>query len=597
MTDGLGSTTTYEYDSTGRLLTVTDPIGISVSYTYDKTGNKLFMTDGRGKVTSYLYGAFRMLKSVKDADEKTMTCTYDLAGNVACVTDRNGNHTVYTYDSRNLLTEKKVLETGEEIGYSYDEVGNRAEMTDESGTSTYRYDANNRLLKIEKDGVAEISYTYDAIGNIGTVTDRKGFTAAYTYDKSSRMKTVEFDGKITTYAYDVNGNRESVTYDSGLREEYTYDKNNRVTKVVNKKPSGGEISSYSYTYDKAGRQDSKTNKFGITKYIYDPAGRVLKVEAPGKTTVYSYDGAGNRQTQAETYTSAQPTGYIDEASAKDVQYILKKTDYAYSNANKLLKSVERMYDEASKEVLQKTVMYYYDDNGNELSQVASYIHPHDMKLRQATRGTLAADNMQNPIDPLIERVNNTFDGFNRLKKVESVKGGVRTVAEYLYNGDDLRVKKVVKSSDKQYAGIVTHYFYDRQHVILETDGSDNIAVRYVRGINYIARTGSSGAYSYFLFNGHGDVVQTVSESGEVENNYDYDIWGTPTLTVEQYSCAIRYAGEYMDVETGLYYLRARYYDAYLGRFISEDSYWGEDTNPLSLNLYTYCHNDPVLCFL
>lgn len=55
--------------------------------------------------------------------------------------------------------------------------------------------------------------------------------------------------------------------------------------------------------------------------------------------------------------------------------------------------------------------------------------------------------------------------------------------------------------------------------------------------------------------------------------------------------------EYLDNETGLYYLRARYYDPYTGRFISEDSYWGQDNNPLSLNLYTYAHNNPVLCFL
>ena len=72
--------------------------------------------------------------------------------------------------------------------------------------------------------------------------------------------------------------------------------------------------------------------------------------------------------------------------------------------------------------------------------------------------------------------------------------------------------------------------------------------------------------SYFMFNGHGDVVQTVSAEGEVQNQYDYDIWGNPTLTVETVSIAIRYAGEYMDEETGLYYLRARYYDPYVGRF-------------------------------
>ena len=99
--------------------------------------------------------------------------------------------------------------------------------------------------------------------------------------------------------------------------------------------------------------------------------------------------------------------------------------------------------------------------------------------------------------------------------------------------------------------------------------------------------------SYYLYNAHGDVVQTVAENGIVENQYDYDIFGTPTLTIEIYSNAIRYAGEFYDAENGLYYLRARYYNPSIGRFISEDSYWGEDSNPLSLNLYTYTTNNPI----
>jgi RHS repeat-associated protein len=55
----------------------------------------------------------------------------------------------------------------------------------------------------------------------------------------------------------------------------------------------------------------------------------------------------------------------------------------------------------------------------------------------------------------------------------------------------------------------------------------------------------------------------------------------------------RYCGEYFDKETGTVYLRARYYNPSVGRFITEDSYHGEDNDPLSLNLYTYCYSDPI----
>ncbi|NLV35085.1 MAG: hypothetical protein GXY17_00190 [Clostridiaceae bacterium] len=63
----------------------------------------------------------------------------------------------------------------------------------------------------------------------------------------------------------------------------------------------------------------------------------------------------------------------------------------------------------------------------------------------------------------LNRLSNTYDGLNRLTKVEKVEAGTRTVAEYVYNGDDLRTKKTVRKSDNVYAAEVTYFLYDRQH--------------------------------------------------------------------------------------------------------------------------------------
>ncbi|QTH43042.1 hypothetical protein J4772_00675 [Cohnella sp. LGH] len=108
---------------------------------------------------------------------------------------------------------------------------------------------------------------------------------------------------------------------------------------------------------------------------------------------------------------------------------------------------------------------------------------------------------------MIESVSNTFDGFNRLVKTEKVKGGERSTITFAYDGNDLRTQKVSRSSKDDYAAKVTNYVYDRQHVLLETDAADATAVRYVHGIKYIARIDASSKLSYYLFNGHGDVVQ------------------------------------------------------------------------------------------
>nr|WP_275984165.1 RHS repeat-associated core domain-containing protein [Paenibacillus hamazuiensis] len=593
-TNGLEQTFTYAYDAAGRLIRVTDPLGVAVTYEYDNAGNKLYMTDGRGKITRYSYGAFGWLLETANAEGLSIRYHYDLAGNAAAMTDRIGNHTVYAYDNRNLLLSKNVKETGDSVSYTYDEAGNRLTMTDASGTSSYTYDKKNQLLSIAKDGAAQIYYTYDVLGNIESVTDKTGVTTAYSYDKLSRVETVLFQGKKTVYSYDENGNRTSIAYDGGVTEEYSFDKNNKLLTLTNKKPDGSTISSYSYTYDAAGRQTSKTDSYGTTNYTYDASGRIEKVEAPGKTTLYTYDRSGNRQTLNETYTSVQPSGFMDPNTKAEVQYKLKKSEYVYSSTNELLKLVEKMYDEAGQQLLEKTTNYLYDANGNEIRQMVAYLHPHTRSMRQVMGGNLYGDEITDELNTLIEKVSSTYDGFNQLKQMEKIKGGDRVTVDYTYNGDGLRTKKVVRSSKDAYAEKVTNYLYDRQNVILETDAADQVIVRYVRGINYIARIDSTEKLSYYLYNGHGDVVQTVSAAGEVENQYDYDIFGNPTLTVEEYGNAIRYAGEFFDDETGLYYLRARYYNPYTGRFTTEDTYAGQAEDPLSLNRYTYVLNNPLM---
>ena len=81
------------------------------------------------------------------------------------------------------------------------------------------------------------------------------------------------------------------------------------------------------------------------------------------------------------------------------------------------------------------------------------------------------------------------------------------------------------------------------------------------------------------------------------NSYAYDAFGNTLSYAEKVSNRFMYAGEQFDKVTGQYYLRARHYQPGIGRFIQEDSYRGRITDPLSLNLYTYVTNNPVLCFL
>ncbi|MCB8818802.1 RHS repeat-associated core domain-containing protein [Desulfosporosinus shakirovi] len=596
-TDACNNATSYAYNSAGKLLKVTDALGVVTSYTFDNAGNMLSMINGKGKITQNGYGSGSVLRTEIDALNKSITYKYDLAGNVADVIDRNGNETTMGYDLGNRLLSKLVAQTGDEVSYTYDNMGNRATMTDVSGVSTYSYDANNRLLNVAKGGANQINYTYDKAGNVLTVADSKGFTTSYTYDAAARMGTVKYtingSAKTTNYTYDLNGNRQSIAYPGGITENYQYDKNNRLLTLANAAPAG-TVSNYQYTYYDNGLQKTKQDSYGTTTYSYDGNGRIQQVNGPGKTTVYTYDEAGNRQSMDETYTSDQSSGYADQANQADIKYAIKHSDYVYSDTNTLMQLTETMKNSAGTEVLRRITYNQYDFNGNQVSQESNYLQPYSDAVGETFKAVYY-DNDSTSFDSNLERTENTYDGFNRLTKVDGIKSGSRVTSEFTYNGDDLRVKKVVKKSSNNYAPEETNYLYNRQYVILESDGSNNVKVRYLLGVNYIGRVDSDNKLSYFLYNGHGDVVQTIAENGTVENQYDYDIWGNPTLTIEpQYSCAVRYTGEFYDDETGLYYLRARYYNPMTARFMSEDTYLGQREDPLSLNLYTYCVNNPIM---
>ena len=110
----------------------------------------------------------------------------------------------------------------------------------------------------------------------------------------------------------------------------------------------------------------------------------------------------------------------------------------------------------------------------------------------------------------------------------------------------------------------------------------------------ISQKNDAGETYHYLHNAHGDITKLVDTAGKVQNSYSYDAFGNTTSYSEKVGNKFRYAGEQYDSITGEYYLRARYYDPAMGRFMNEDTYKGQIENPQSMNLYAYCLNNPVI---
>ena len=188
------------------------------------------------------------------------------------------------------------------------------------------------------------------------------------------------------------------------------------------------------------------------------------------------------------------------------------------------------------------VSYGYDANGNQTSRVSG------------TTDTFG------------------YDHENRL--TNSTIGGVNGV--YAYNGDGLRMSRSI-------GGTAVSYTWD-VNLPLPVILQDSQGNSYVYGLDLISRTDSAGVQEYYLYDGLGSTTHLADGSGNVMATYGYDVFGglrsgAPAATDRLFT------GEQND-PSGLEYLRARYYDPSIGRFLSRDPLPGG-------NRYAYVENNPV----
>ena len=108
-----------------------------------------------------------------------------------------------------------------------------------------------------------------------------------------------------------------------------------------------------------------------------------------------------------------------------------------------------------------------------------------------------------------------------------------------------------------------------------------------------ARDVNHDEMSYYLYDGRGSVTANTWYNGMVTDVYQYDPYGQVTLGSTKHTDFYGYNAESYNPNTGLEYLRARYYNAEEGRFFQEDTYLGDITDPLTLNRYAYVKNSPL----
>ena len=305
---GSDFTTSYAYDATDRLASVTDPLGHATTTVYDPVGNRTRLTDPNNHATTWTYDADNRLTSVTDALTHATGYGYDAVGNLTTRTDPNTHVTTYAYDDARRLTSVTDPLT-HATTFGYDPAGNLTTRTDATGqVTTYTYDALNRQTAIDYADPAtpDVTFAYDANGNRTSMTDRAG-TETYTYDALNRLTGDTRGSDSFSYGYDAAGNVTSRTYPESTVVNATYSDEERLASVSVGAATTG------YTYDPAGELTGTSLPNGVSESrTYDAAGRVMTIHAATSATTltdltYTYDPASNPTAVTSAAASSSTT--------------------------------------------------------------------------------------------------------------------------------------------------------------------------------------------------------------------------------------------------------------------------------------------------
>lgn len=581
-------TTSFSYDQDGRLVSTRDPLWSASkptlhrnTSTYDADGNQTSFTDGNGQPTAYTFDADNELHVTTRADGTTLTTDYNPDGTVKDTKDGRGNPTVYTYTHRG-----QRASTTDALGHTtsvvYDPAGNVTRQQDPGGSctaatptacTTFSYDDADELTATTfSDGTTHsVARAYDAAGRGISMTDASGHST-WTYDSLGRITaTTNGAGVTIPYTYDVAGNNTGIGYTTTNNVTQAFDAANRLASVkdslghtttFNYNPDSRETgvhfgtttpSSDSYTYDAAANMTaaSLTPSSGATVGLtdsYDGANQ-LAAESPVGSSVaqaYSYNQL-EQLTGSTAGGSARTYGY--DPSGNPTKTFTFATQISDAASQLCWSSTAAVKNPSCTSAPAAATTYTYDSRGNRTSQTTGKTTP-------------------------------TTWTWNQSNQLAAVSGGFSD--SYTYDGTGLRTKRVSGTT-------TTKYTWDTASgsANLLSDGA-NLYLYGPDGAPFEQIAVGTGAIQFLHHDQSGSTRALTSKAGAVTAQFVYDPYGKTTTTSGSATTPLGYDGQYTDADTGLIYLRARYYDPRASVFISKDPLAAKTGAP-----YGFAGNSPL----
>ncbi|MBK7078323.1 MAG: VCBS repeat-containing protein [Myxococcales bacterium] len=616
---GTAAWTNQYFDGRGRTYrtTTNGPATIYTDTAYNPRGQvasagEPYYAGATARAALTTYDALDRPVRVTNLDGTTATITYGVW--TSTITDALGHATRTDVDARGRVVAITRLSSGgnQTTTYTYDLLSRLTGVQDARGNAwTYTYDTLGRRLTVRDPDLGTWSYGYDAKGQLVSQTDAKGQTTTLTYDALGRKRTQTIAGVLTnTWTYDqaragyANTGRLTSSTEPTGGTTTDYDIAGNLVHQV--KTIDGTAYEYRYGYDEAGRltwttyPDGDTVGTSAAPLTFDAAGRPFAIPGIVTSTTYTASGAPATVTNANgtvaTYTYDTRHNVASITTMKGTT-TLQRLVYGRDAQEKVTSITSPVtgegwtfgYDDLSRltsatnptdPTQNQTFTYDLADNLTSNSRLGAYTYPAQGATSVRPHAVTAAGGVAYGYDAngnLISKgaTTYTWNGANQLAAIGTTS--------FAYDADNVRVKKASAAGTSYYPtpGYEVKAGLSTKHLAL---GSLTVAkrVRTVAGWTTTWLHGDHLGSPQVLTNASGLEIQRLSHRPYGERSR------ATTAFVEETD----FVGERLDSETGLVYMRARYYDPVLGRFTAADA--SSPTNPrVGTNRYAYALNDPV----
>lgn len=561
-------------DARGRTTHVIDEGGYTTQYKWNLAGDLERITDSQSNSVVITYDSLGRKKQVVDPDQGTWTYVYDDDGRLTHQTDGVGNLIVSHYDGLGRVLQKEVFKPGlvlqSTVGYFYDvpaavgyavAPGQLGRIVDVEGETRFSYDLRGRLIRRTR---------------LLSLLPGKEFTFLYQYDDASNLRVVTYPGNALEVEnlYDSVGNLRTVR-SLGLLQPVTYFHAtgfNEAGKVVAFNDGNGVGTTLTY-YPISWRLQRQQ--------VMGPAGLVQDLE-------YTYDRVGN-------VLSVSDHKYLDAPDSSSLSNI------QYDDLHRL----EHYVRSGTLAGTAVPVTFTYDSIGNMLTNgdldggASTYAYLSPLGQPHAVTSANGKSYSYDANGNMTQRGAQTleYDATNRLSKVTNPGVSITTFG---YDGDGSRLWR--DSGGTSFTLWINEIYEERMakpycHVM----AGDRRVCTVKGGGPSAGQSGGGGTMSgtrVFHYN-HQDQLRSASvvtdNAGQPIQHYVFRAFGSSNYQKSDgsFGPGYLYTDQVRDVDTGLDYYNARYYDPELGRFAQADTIVPGASDPQVLNRFSYALNNPL----